>query len=73
MVYTIKIEDKTPKAKSIINFLKFLKEDYDFIEINDEDSNSLEANIDKELTRRYQMFVEDSTGKDWEVLKKELH
>ena len=34
--------------------------------------NSIESNIDNELTRRYNLFLEDSTGKDWEVFKKEL-
>jgi hypothetical protein len=36
MVYTIKIKDKSSKAKSIINLLKALQEDYDFIEISEE-------------------------------------
>ena len=73
MVYTIKIEDKTQKAKSIINLLKVLKDDYDFIEmIEDEDFDAIESNIDKELLRRYKMFNDNPTGKDWEVFREEL-
>jgi hypothetical protein len=73
MTYTIKIEESSPKAKSFISFLKVLKEDYDFIEIEEDvDFSLIETNIDEELSRRYNLFIDDSTGKDWEFLKKEL-
>ena len=73
MVYTIKIEDTNPKAKRFIDLLKILKEDFNFIEIiADEDLDIIEENIDKELLRRYNLFVGDPNGKDWEVLRKEL-
>ena len=38
----------------------------------DDDLSSVASNTDKELTRRYNLFLEDSNGKDWEVFKKEL-
>lgn len=73
MIYTIKIDDSTPKAENFVNFLKFLKKDFDFMEIEyDESLKTIEANIDDELTRRYKLFNEDSSGKDWDILRKEL-
>jgi len=72
MIYTIKIQNKTKKAKSIINMLKALKEDYDFIEISEDSDKELENKLQEELDVRYQLFLEDPKGKDWEELKKEL-
>jgi len=70
MTYTIKIKDNSPKAKSIINMLKALKEDYDFIEIEQESEKELD--FERELDKRYKSFQIDAQGKDWEVLKDEL-
>ena len=72
MIYTIKIQDKTKKANSNINMLKALKDDYDFIEISEDSDKELEKNFQEELDQRYQLFLEDSNGKDWDELKKEL-
>ncbi|HEY5510403.1 MAG TPA: hypothetical protein VIK10_05170 [Prolixibacteraceae bacterium] len=71
MTYIIKIQDKSSKAKSIINMLKALTEDYDFIEIK---KDNVKSNIilDKELEKRYKSFLKDNKGKDWEDLKSEL-
>ena len=42
MIYTIKIDDSTPKAENFVNFLKFLKKDFSFMEIEyDESLNQL--------------------------------
>ena len=71
MTYIIKIQDKSSKAKSIINMLKALKEDYDFIEIKKDNVNS-DIVLDKELETRYKSFQKDNKGKDWEDLKSEL-
>lgn len=71
MVYTIKIKDKSAKARSIIDMLKALQEDYDFIEISEEEEN-LEDTIMKELELRYNAFLGNSEGKEWNVLLKEL-
>ena len=70
MTYTIRIQDKSPKAKSIINMLKALKEDYDFIEIQHD--SKYEKDLDKELDKRYKAFQKDKNGKPWSDLKKEL-
>ncbi len=72
MTYIIKIQDKSLKAKSIINMLKALKEDYDFIEIKKDNTINPELTLDKELDKRYKSFLKDNKGKDWEDLKSEL-
>ena len=72
MTYTIKINDESLKAKSIINLLKALKEDYDFIEIKKESDKKSDFNLDKELDKRYKSFQKNKKGKDWEELKKEF-
>jgi len=68
MIYTIQIKDNSKKAKSIINMLKALKDDYNFIEI----SENINRKLDIELEKRYKLFLENSEGKDWNTLKKEL-
>ena len=68
MIYTIQIKDNSKKAKSIINMLKALKDDYNFIEI----SENINRKLDIELEKRYKLFLKDSEGKDWNTLKKEL-
>jgi len=68
MIYTIQIKDNSKKAKSIINMLKALKDDYNFIEI----SENINSKLDAELEKRYKLFLKDSEGKDWINLKQEL-
>ena len=72
MTYTIKIQDKSLKAESIINMLKALKDDHDFIEILEDSNKVSDFNLDKELDKRYQSFQKKQKGKDWIDLKKEL-
>jgi hypothetical protein len=72
MTYTIKIQDKSLKAKSIINMLKALKDDYDFIEIQEDSKKASTFDLDKELDKRYKSFQKNPKGKDWIDLKKEL-
>jgi hypothetical protein len=72
MTYTIKIDDNTLKAKSIINMLKALKDDYDFIEIKRDPKPKTKSVLDKELDKRYKAFLNNPTGKDWDELRKEL-
>ena len=72
MVYTIKIKDKSSKARSIINMLKALQEDYDFIEIFEEQENQDDDQILKELEMRYNAYLTGSEGKDWNILLKEF-
>jgi hypothetical protein len=71
MVYTIKIKDKSSKAKSIINLLKALQEHYDFIEISEEKENQ-DDKIMNELELRYNDYLGNSEGKEWSILMKEL-
>lgn len=72
MKYTIQINDNSKKAKSIINMLKALKEDYSFIEILENRNTDLEFKIENELEKRYKLFLENSEGKEWNVLKNEI-
>jgi hypothetical protein len=72
MVYTIKIKDKSTKARSIINMLKALQEDYDFIEISEEKENQHDDEIMKELEIRYNSFLNNKEGKEWKILLNEL-
>lgn len=71
MTYTIHIDDRDKKAKSIINMLKTLEEDYDFIEIV-KDPSEIYPQTEELLKKRYKEFQENPTGKDWNDLKKEL-
>jgi hypothetical protein len=72
MVYTIRIRDNSKKAKSIINMLKALKEDYDFIQIMEEQDEMEDQDILKELEFRYNSFQKDKRGKEWNTLLNEL-
>lgn len=71
MTYTIRINDNSAKAKSIINMLKSLKEDFNFIEIEKE-KDTISVQQEKELDKRYAEFLKNPVGKDWNVLKNEL-
>ena len=72
MNYIIKIRDTSKKAKSIINMLKTLQDDYDFIEISEDSENEHDSMVLKELEVRYKSFLKDKFGKDWNTLFKEL-
>jgi glutaredoxin-related protein len=72
MTYTIKISDTSPQAISIINMLRTLARDYDFLQIT-EDSNALTAEQDRELSRRHKYVKKNPTvGKTWEEIEKSL-
>jgi len=73
MKYTFSIDDKSSKAKSIINLLKELNKDYDFIRVSDEvlfDEDKEE--IKEELKFRQEKTLQVQEGKTWGYLKKEL-
>lgn len=72
MTYTITIQDKSNKAKSIINMLKALKDDYDFIEIKNDNKDKSDKDLEKELDKRYKAFQKNKNGKVWSDLKREL-
>ncbi len=65
MVFTIKIQDKSEKARSIINMLKALSDDYDFIEISGQKDGEDDLSVMNELESRYNSFLKDPKGKDW--------
>ncbi len=72
MSYTIKIDSKTRKAKSIVNMLKELAQDYPFITIQDE-SDDISENIAAELESRYNYIMEHpEDGSSWEEVKKRI-
>lgn len=72
MTYTIKISDTSPQAISIINMLRTLAKDYDFLQIT-EDSIALTAEQDRELGRRHKYVKKNPTvGKTWEEIEKSL-
>ncbi len=72
MTYVIKISDKSPQAMSIINLLKTLAQDYDFLNIT-EDINTLTNVQEKELDRRHKYVKDNPTiGKTWEMFEKSL-
>jgi hypothetical protein len=73
MIYTIKIKDKTKKARSIINMLKAFREDYDFIEIVENADGDIPEEQFRELEDRYESYQKNKAGKDWSVLKNELN
>jgi arsenate reductase-like glutaredoxin family protein len=72
MNYIIKIKDNSKKARSIINMLKALQEDYNFIEISEDIENERESMVLKELEARYKSFLKNKSGKEWKNLLKEL-
>lgn len=75
MEYLIKINDSSSKAKNIINLLKSLAEDYDFLEIIDDMTafNELSEEQENELDRRFEYVLKNpSEGKLWEEVEAKL-
>lgn len=69
MNVTIKINNTSTKANSIINMLKNLAEDYDFIEIYDDES--LPKSTLKELEKRLAYsLAHPEDGISWEEMEK---
>jgi hypothetical protein len=72
MTYTIKIDNKSRKAKSIVNMLKELAEDYPFLTVSN-DSDDIQENIIQELDARYEyMLKHPEDGESWEKVKTDL-
>ena len=69
MTYTIKIDNKSRKAKSIVNMLKELAEDYPFLHIY-EDLPEESDELMEELEFRYiEAKKNPGEGKSWEEVK----
>jgi hypothetical protein len=72
MNYTIKITDTGKKAKSIVNMLKELANDYPFLSIY-EDETGLSQVMEQELDKRYKYALKNpETGKSWVKVKNNL-
>lgn len=75
MEYLVKITDSSAKAKNIINLLKSLAEDYDFLEIIDSTDNSFELSEEQqqELDKRLEYVKKNpEEGKSWEEIEAKL-
>jgi len=72
MTYTVTIKQTGKQAQSIIDMLKALSVDYDFLQIYENDENiSLAA--DNELDSRYEYVIKNPTvGKSWNEVKENL-
>ncbi len=75
MTYTIKITETNPKATSVINMLKMLAPDYDFVQIY-EDSDNLDFMTEeqkKEFDKRYNYTINNmNEGKTWNEIEEKL-
>lgn len=77
MTYTIRIKSSSSKAQSIINMLKELREEFDFIDIIEEDDSNDVEEMSSEFLNELDMRSEymhrhPEEGKDWEEVKKKL-
>ena len=75
MIYTIKIDQTSQQAQSVVNMLKALSV-YDFLQIYETDaigSTSLTAEQEKELDRRFEYVLQNPTvGKSWDEVEQNL-
>jgi len=72
MIYTIRIKDKSRKAKSIINMLKELSQDYPFLHVYEDDMEESDE-LMAELEYRYNEAMKNpEAGKSWEEVKASL-
>ncbi len=73
MLYTIKINDSSTKAQSIINLLKTFAKDYDFLQIYKGSEYEITEEMKKELDRRYEHFLQNpDEGKSWDEVRRNL-
>lgn len=74
MSFTIKITENTPQSLSIVNMLKALAVDYNFLQIlEDAFSSGLSQEQEKELDSRYEYVLKSPTvGKTWSEVKQNL-
>ncbi len=76
MNYTIHISGDSPQALGIINLLKSLQKDYDFIRIEDDNKypeDGLSPQWLEELDKRSEyMEKHPEAGKSWDEIKQNL-
>ncbi len=72
--YTIKITENTPQSLSIVNMLRALAVDYNFLQIiEDESLSELTLEQEKELDSRYEYVMKNpEVGKTWDEFEKSL-
>lgn len=74
MSFTIKITESTPQSLSIVNMLRTLAVDYDFLQILEDDfSSKLTPEQEKELDSRYEYVSKNPfVGKPWREVRENL-
>ena len=76
MIYTVEIDQTSKQALSIINMLKALSLDYNFLKIyekNKETDTNLTLEQEQELDSRYKQVLQNPTiGKTWEEVEQNL-
>lgn len=74
MKYTIKLDNTSEQAQSILNMLFVLSKDYDFLQIYEEQENySMTMEQEKEFDRRLAEVIKNPTvGKSWEEVESKL-
>ena len=72
MTYTVTIEQTGKQAQSIIDMLKALSVDYDFLKIH-ENAEDRSMAVKDELDSRYEYVIKNPTvGKSWNEVKENL-
>ena len=76
MTYTVKIDQASRQAQSIVDMLKALSIDYDFLQIYEDDEiadTNLTSEQEKELDSRYEyVFKNPTVGKSCNEVKQNL-
>lgn len=76
MTYTITIDTTSRQAQGILNMLKALSIDYDFLQIHEDtsdDFSEITTEQKQELESRYEYVLENPTvGKPWNEVKQNL-
>ena len=75
MTYTVRISGSSPQALSIINMLKAFQEEFDYIDISEENedykNNEFSPEFLEELDKRAEyMENHPNEGKSWDEVKK---
>ena len=75
MTYTVRISGNSPQALSIINMLKAFQEEFDYIDISEENSDynndEFSPEFLEELDKRAEyMENHPNEGKSWDEVKK---
>ena len=75
MTYTVRISGNSPQALSIINMLKAFQEEFDYIDISEENvdykNNEFSSGFLEELDKRAEyMENHPNEGKSWDEVKK---